>query len=185
MASRPTKSRKGLVIMILAGLLLLLAIVMTVLQFNNLRELRAAVEEEEMAVMEVRAVLNRRLEHRANAPEYEERIRVIELMIPKTPQEEQILRYFDYLAEEYDLRVQQINFGGRVTNEEQGFVRMPLSVTLEGRFPNMVDLFSHLYRGGRAVRVDDLSISLAPTPTLPANTRASISANAFHSLNEQ
>lgn len=185
MASILKTSRKDLMIMILAGLLLLFAIVMTVLQFNNLRELRAAVKEEEMAVMEARAVLTRRLEYRANAPEYEERIRILELMMPDTPQEEQILRYFEYIAEEHDLRVQQINFGGRVINEEQGFVRMPLSITLEGRFINMVDLFAHLYHGERAVRVDNISISLAPTPDLPANTRVSISANAFHSINEQ
>ena len=183
MASGQKKIPKELVIIILAGVLLLFAIIMTVLQFNNLRALRTAVEDEEMAVMEARAVLNRRMEHRANAAEYEARIRVLEIMLPENPQEEEILRYFDNLADEYDLNVEQINFGGRVENVEAGYVRMPLTITLGGRYHNLTNFLAHLYEGGRAVRVDDVNINLAATPEFPANIRATISANAFYTLN--
>lgn len=178
------QSRKSIIIIALVALLLILSIVLTILQVKNLQDLRESLEEEKIILAEARDTLERRIAYRENAPEYRERVRVLDLMMPETAQEEQILRYFHYLAEEHELNVQQINFGAGVPNEEQGYVSLPLSVTLEGRFINMIDLFAHLYRGSRAVRVDNISITLAPNPNLPANIRASITAIAFHSISE-
>ena len=183
MAIGSGKLRKELVPIIVAALLLILAIAMTVLQYNNLQGLREQVAEEEMAVTEARALLNRRLQHRDNAPEYEERIVILQALIPEAPQEEQVLRYFEHLAREYDLDVQQISFGEREENAEAGYTRMPLSITMEGRYQHLIDLLDHLYSGDRAVRVDDVGISLAATSETPANIRVSISASAFYSSN--
>ncbi len=183
MASGIFKSRNELAVIVVGALLFLLVIVMAVLQFTNLQGLREQVAEEEMAVNQARALLNRRMEHRENAPEYEERIEVLKVLIPESPQEEQVLRYFDYLAREYDLNVQQISFGGREENEEEGYVRMPLSITIEGRYQHLIDLLDHLYTGDRAVRVDNVGISMAESPEHRANIRASISASAFYSIN--
>ena len=183
MAVGSGKLRKELVPIIVTALLLVLAIAMTVLQFTNLQDLREQVAEEEMALNEARALLSRRLQHRDNAPEYEERIVILQALIPDAPQEEQVLRYFDYLAREYDLNVQQISFGGRVENEEAGFTRMPLSITIEGRYQKLIDFLEHVYDGDRAVRVDNVGISLAESPEQRANIRISITASAFYSPN--
>ena len=183
MASGIFKSKNELVIIVVGALVFLFVIAMAVLQFNNLQGLRVQVEDEEMAVNQARALLNRRMEHRDNASEYEERIEVLKVLIPETPQEEQVLRYFDYLAREYDLKVQQISFGGREENEEEGYVRMPLSITIEGRYQHLIDLLDHLYNGERAMRVDTVGISLAESPEHRANIRVSISASVFYSIN--
>ena len=183
MAVGSGKLRKELVPIIVTALLLILAIVMTVLQFTNLQDLREQVAEEQVAVNEARALLNRRLEHQANAPEYEERIRVLELLVPEAPREDQLLRYFEYLAREYDLNIQQINFGEREVNTEAGFTRMPLSITIEGRYQRLIVFLEHLYDGDRAVRVDNVGISLAATSETPANIRVNITASAFYSPN--
>ncbi len=183
MAIGSGKIRKEIVPIIVTALLLILAIVMTVLQFTNLQDLREQVAEEEIAVTEARALLNRRLEHQANAPEYEERIRVLELLVPEAPREDQLLRYFEYLAREYDLNIQQISFGEREENEEAGYVRMPLTITIEGRYQHLINLLDHLYNGDRAVRVDNVGISLTESPEHRANIRVSITASAFYSPN--
>ncbi len=183
MAKGSARPRKEITILAVAALLLLFALAIAVLQFNNLRDLRALVEEEEMAVMQARATFNQRLEHRENAAEYEERIRVLQLLVPQAPREDQVLSYFDFLSAKYDLDVQQISFGEREENEEAGYTRMPLSITIEGRYQNLADFLAHLYDGERAVRVDNVSISLAETPEERANIRVSISAGTFYSSN--
>ncbi len=181
MAKGSARPRKEIIILAVAALLLIFAIAITVLQFNSLRNLRASIEEEELAVIQARSTVTRRLEHREKAAEYEEKISFLQQLMPDTPQEEQVLRYIDYLAGEHGLDVQQISFGEREENEDAGYVRMPLSITIEGRFQNIIDLMEHLYNGERAVRVDNISISLAETPDQPANTRVSISASTFYS----
>ncbi len=183
MATGSAKPRKEIAVMALVALLLLFAIVLAVMQFNNLRDLRALVEEEKMAVTQARATLNQRLEHRDNVAEYEERIRVLQLLIPQAPREDQVLSYFDFLSAEHELNVQQISFGGREENAEAGYVRMPLTITIEGRYQNLVNFLAHLYDGDRAVRVDSVAMTLAETPGAQANIRVSISAGVFYSSN--
>lgn len=184
MAAGTLKAKKELIVMVLVVLLIVIGLVMIYLQISKINDLRASIEDEELALAEARAVLARRLEYQANEPYYRELARTLELMMPATPQEEEILRYFGFLSEEYDLDLQQISFAERVDNEEQGYIKMPLSISLEGRFKNLIAFLSHLYSlGERAIRVDSINITLSPRPDSPANLRVTISAVAFHSAN--
>lgn len=182
MASGLTQSRKKILAIILAVIVLIVALVLIFIQFNNLRDLRLQVEEEQIALDESRAELIRRQKHRDNAPLYRERIALYTRMVPESPQEEEILRYFNDLSEEYNYRIVNINFGGRVTNEEQGYVRMPMTVNMEGRYQDLTGMLDHLRNSGRMVSVDNINISL--TQETPANIRVVISASAFHSMNQ-
>jgi Tfp pilus assembly protein PilO len=179
MASGLTKSRKNLLLTILAVIAIIAGIALVVLQVLNVRDLRQQAEEEQLALDSSRAMLARRQEHRENAPAYRERIAVYEQMVPGEPGEEQILRYFDLLSDEYDIRVIEIRFDNREINEDPGYVRMPLTVTLEGRYQDLIGLLGHLRDSGRAVRVNDVRITLTQDP--PARVRIVLTASAFYS----
>jgi len=163
---------------VLVVLAIVFGIVMTVLQVMNLNELKAEIEEEELALQQAQALLNRRLQYKANESLYREQLRVYSLLIPEEAGQEDILRYFEYLADEYDIDLVDLRFDNRVVSSEQGFIRMPMVVNVEGRYQNMIGFLDHLYLGDRAVRVDTIRITQI-SGQVP-NIRVVINANAFH-----
>jgi len=184
MALKLTQSHKNLLVYIVAIIAFIIALVLIYLQVVNLRNLREEIEAEEISLEAAIDLLNRRLEHKRNEAEYEIKYEKLSRLIPDLPQEEEILRYFAYLEEEYDLIVSNISFGGRTTNQEEGYIRMPLSITIEGRYRNLIELFDHLHRGGeRAIRIDAISLTVASADTV--QLRVSLTANAFHRAGEQ
>lgn len=182
MASGLTQSRKKILAIILAVLVFIIAVAIIVILSNNLRDLRQQVEEEQAALEESKAELSRRERHRENAPVYRERIELYTQKVPESPGEEDIFRYFNDLSEEYNYRILSINFGSRVINEDQGYVRMPMTVNMEGRYQDLTGMLDHLRNSGRMVSVDNINISLTQDP--PANIRVVISASAFHSISQ-
>ncbi len=182
MALYLTLSRKSTVVIALAVVAIIVGVAMLFLLASNLRQLKADAEVEEMAINQSRILLNQRLNHQKNAPAYQEKYDKLKLMIPVNPEEEEILRYFAFLAEEYDLRVQEIRFEGRIADEEQGFAQMPLSVTMEGRYRELIGLLNHLHRGDRAIRIDDIGITLSRGET--AQIRITLAAVAFFAKSE-
>lgn len=184
MAADLRYSRKEVTVIALIGLLIIAGLVLVFIQARSLGELREAVREEELALDETRSVLARRMKYRENAEEYRRELQVMERLIPEDPEEEELLRYFERLAQEYDMNVQSIRFDARKTEEETDFVSMPLTIVLEGRYRDLVMLLNRLYNGERAVRVDDLRIGLASSPEQPAMIRITIAAEAFHLKSE-
>ncbi len=183
MALNLAPSRKALLITALAVVAVIVGLALIYLQAYSLRGLNAEVENEKIALAQSEAILIKRLEHQKNALVYQENYAKLKLMIPDNPEEEEILRYFAYLAEEYDLSVPEIRFRERVANEEQGYIRMPLEITIEGRYRELVALLDHLNRGERAVRINTIGITLSSGET--AQLRIVVSASAFHGINVQ
>ena len=182
MALSLTSLRKPIVITALAVFAVIIGLALIFLQAANLRHLKTEVEDEKMALDQSEALLNQRLEHQKNAVAYQERYARLKLMIPDNPEEEEILRYFAYLAEEYDLEIPDIRFGERVASEGQAFIQMPLEIAMEGRYRELVALLNHLNRGERAIRVNTIGITLSSAE--PAQIQIVISAGAFHSIIE-
>ena len=175
-----TASHKRIIIIALMVLAIVAGLALIYVQSNNLRQLKVEVEEEELTLNQFRAMLEQRLEHEKNAPIYQKEIAMLHAMMPDKPEEEEILRYFASLAEEYDLRVNQIGFGARVRDEEKGFVRMPLAINIEGRYHQLIELLGHLHHGERAVRIDNLDVSLSGEDS--SQLQINISASAFHRI---
>ena len=175
-----TATHKKIIMVALVILAIVAGLVLIYVQYNNLRQLKIEVEEEELTLNRFKALLEQRLEHEKNAPIYQKEIAMLQVMMPDKPEEEELLRYFAYLAEEYDLRVNQIGFGARVIDEEKGFVQMPLAINLEGRYHQLVNLLGHLRHGERAVRIDNLDVSLSGEDS--AQLQINISASAFHRI---
>lgn len=174
-------SRKEKVIIIAALAAIVLGLVLIYLQAANIRSLNAELEDEEFLLNQSRAHLQRLQEYEANAPFYRDRIAAVNLLLPDQPQEEQILRYFARLAEDYDLTLSEIRFAAR-TSSEEGFIIMPLNIIVEGRYRQLVSFLNALRYGERAVRVD--TISIAVTVPGEAKLRININANAFHKTGE-
>ncbi len=163
----------------LAVLVVILSAVLIYIQANNLSNLRAEVEEEEMAVVAAQTRLTRLMSHRDNAAEYEQRLRVAKVLIPDRAGEEELIRYFQRLSEDNDLRVIEIRFDGRNATEE--YTAMPLALIVEGSFQDIRIFLRQLRNGSRAVRVDDLR--LARAGDADSFLRVSISASAFYNHN--
>lgn len=182
MALTLTPSRKTLLFNVLVILAIVIGLILIYLQVSNLRRLNEEVEIEEAALNQARIILNRRLEHKANAPEYQAKYNLLSIKIPNKPEEEEILRYMAFLAEEYNLSVNDIRFGSRAVHQEEGYIRMPLVITAEGRYRDLVGLLGHFYQDGRAIRVDNIAITVSSIETV--KLRIILTANAFHSISE-
>jgi len=152
--------KRKILIIALAVVVIALTGVLIYFQYNTLMDLRAEVEEEEIALDAARATLERRLEHQQRADKYEERLDYALSKMPTQAEEEEVLRYIHHLAGEYDLRPVEIAFADHYQAEE-GYMNMPLSITIEGRYNGIRRMFNDLYSGDRAVRIDDFDITRA------------------------
>lgn len=175
MAALTEKSKKYLVY-VLAALVLLLSVVLIYVQYTALSNLRAEVEEEEMLLNAAQARLNRLIDHRNNAPVYEMRLEYATRMIPPEPGEDAMLRYIQRLTSDYDLRAVDIRFDNRV--DQETYTTMPITMTIEGSYPDLQRMLRHLRDGSRAVRVD--SISISRSGAADSQLRVSLSAATFY-----
>ncbi len=178
MQASASSSRQYIVIGLIVIVLILSAVLIYV-QFNALTDLRAEVEEEEIALLAAQTRLVRLMEHQGNASEYEQRLAFANRMIPEQPGEENILRYIHRLAEDNDLRAIEIRFDGR--NETDNYTAMPLSLSMEGSFQDTRQFLRQLHNGERAIRVDNLG--LGRTGEAGSVLRVSITARAFYNHN--
>ncbi len=175
MAAMSGTSKKYLVI-ILAILVVILSFALIYIQHSALANLKIEVENEELALSIAQANLARLLNLRANAAEYEQRLAYAERLIPADAGEEDILRYFYRLSEEYDVSVLEIRFDNRSAGET--FTTMPLALNLEGSYSNLSRLLRMLRDGDRAFRVNNIQISR--TGGSGSDLRFSITASTFY-----
>lgn len=171
------QSRKKNILLILAVLAVIIGLSLLFLQINGANSLRVSVEDEKMALSQAEALLQQRLESRANEAVYREKAARYQAMIPSQPQEEVILRTIRRIAEEYDMRVLEVRFDERLPNPDNGLVQMPMVITIEGNYGSLIQMLDHLQWGGRAFRVDQVNISL--TVAEQSGIRAVLTASAF------
>ncbi len=159
------------VLAIVAGSLLIFA------QVNAVRGLRAEIEQERSALAQSQAELARLEQLRDSAPFYRDRLDALQRLIPAEPGEDTLLRYIHSLADEFDLRVVEVRFGSRSEAAGNQPVTMPLGLTLEGSYPDLLEALHYLRNGQRALRMDNLRLSKMGAS---AEVRATLSANAFY-----
>lgn len=182
MALSLTLSRKTLLIIALAVVAIIVGLFMIFLLASNIRYLKDETEDEKAALNQSEIRLIQSLDYQRNAPLYQEKYDRLKFMIPLNPEEEEILRYFSYLAEEYGLTVSEIRFGDRLPYEEEGYIQMPLTITMEGRYRELVGLLDQVRRGNRAIRINDIVITLLHRET--AVIRVVLAASSFHVVSD-
>ena len=179
MARKDSAIRKNLVY-ILAALVFILSFLLLYMQYNTLSDLKAEEEQEEQTLQEARIELARYINHRENAAEYEIRLDYAEKMVPPDAAEDQLLRYINRTALEYNLHPVEVRFDPRSEGEQ--FTTMPVSIIVEGGYQEARQFLRHLFNGERAVRVDDIRINRIEEG--PHTTRITLTAAAFYSGTE-
>jgi len=172
------RTRREKVLFILVIQAIIIGLVFVFLQFSTSNSLKASIEDEKVALAQAEALLQQRLDYQANAPIYREKAARYMQMMPKQPQEEEILRIIMLIGEEYDLRVQEVRFDARVARPESGFVQMPMLIIVEGSYSGLIQMLDQLQWGGRAFRVDQVKISLSGAA--PSGIRATLTASVFY-----
>ena len=175
MAAMSGKSKKNMAI-ILAILVVILSFALVYVQNSTLSNLKIEVENEEQALNLAQANLARLMDLRANAAEYEQRLSYAERMIPAEAGEEEILRYFYRLSDEYDIKLLEIRFDNRSVGET--FTTMPLALNLEGSYSNLSRLLRRLRDGDRVFRVNN--IQLSRTGDSGSDLRLTLAASTFY-----
>ena len=175
------KLTRSKVVIIAAAVVLLAGIVLSYLQYTSMRNLQQAVEDEKLALSLAEANLARLINHRENANEYRQRHSFVRAVIPETAGEDDLFRYLFYLGNLHDVNVTEVSFGARV--EEEGFIRMPISLNMEGSYNSMQALLDHFYGGERLIRVDSLRLTRAGGTG--SSIRVTASASTFYSSEHQ
>lgn len=178
MALRSVLSNKALILTILLSVASLIGIALIIFQVTGIRGINEEIADVEFDIAQKRVVLERRLEYQANAAQYRQKAELFAQRFPNEPAEDELLRYFNQVADQLGFIIQEVRFDGRVSNDDPSYVRMPMVISFEGSFQDMIKLLDFLEHGNRAFRVDDIRISLTGTPQ--SAIRVVMSINAFY-----
>jgi len=147
----------------------------------NLRELSKAMEEEEAALTKDQVRYLRMAENCGEDPDCPEFLNSYKLNFPREFQEEEVLRYFEVLADEFGLRLVEQRFNGRPENIDNNYNIIPFELDLEGRYRGLLQLLDHLRNKENAVKVDRVRTSRKEK--VPARISIYITAKAFFKVN--
>ena len=143
----------------------------------NLRELSKAMEEEEVALTKEQARYLRMAENCGEDPGCREYLNSYKLSFPREFHEEEILRYFEVLSDEFGLRLIKHRFNGKPNINDNNMDIIPFELDLEGRYRGLLQLLDHLRNKESAVRVD--RVRTTRQEKIPARISIYITASAF------
>jgi Tfp pilus assembly protein PilO len=121
-------------------------------QYNNLQDARAAVQAEKEAITRAEARLAHLQNLKANEVELRAQLAYLEGLVPEKPSEDDLMNYIQSAANYAGIRFVQVRFQPRIVQEK--FVEMPLTITFEGRFRELLTLLEVLRIGDRIVNVE-------------------------------
>ncbi len=125
-------------------------------QYGRLQEARTTVNEERQALELAEARLARLEDLKEEEDVLRARAAFAEGLIPEQPSEDVLLNYLQAAANQSGIRFVQIRFQDRV--QEERFVEMPLTMTFEGRYQELLSLLQKLRNGSRLVNVENVRI---------------------------
>jgi Tfp pilus assembly protein PilO len=150
-------------------------IVLIIVQFDLVRERGLAIQQEEKVLEDTRLHFSRLLEYRENASQYREQLESYARMIPAAPNEEEIIYALYDLADDCKIKVVEVRFDAR--KEEEGYVRMPMGIILEGSYQNLLRLLKRINKGQRAVCVREIRLVAGDSFS---GIRVNLSADSFY-----
>jgi len=144
----------------------------------NLSELSMAIEEEEKALTRTQVKHLRMVEGDAKQPGEVENSGSFKIAFPQEYDEDEILRYFEVLSDEYGLHLSEIRCVGRPKEVNNGSFKIPLDVRLEGRYRGLLELLDHLRKEEDAITVKKVRTSRSEQ--VPARISISINVDSFY-----
>ena len=149
----------------------------------NLRELSLAIEEEELALTKTQAQYMRLVEDYVEIDDCQDFTNSLKVDFPEDYSEEEVKRYFEVLADEFGLRLLELNLkGGYSKSEDHNQAIVPLEIILEGRFRGLLQLLDHLRNEENAVYVD--RVQAARNDNIPARISIIVSASTYYKVND-
>lgn len=144
----------------------------------NLSELSKAIEEEEKALTRTQVKHLRMVEGEAEQPGEVENSGSFKIAFPKEYDEDEILRYFEVLSDEYGLHLSEIRCIGRPKNVSSDCFKIPLDIRMEGRYRGLLELLDHLRKEEESIIVKKVRTSRSET--VPARISISITVDSIY-----
>lgn len=144
----------------------------------NLSELSKAIEEEEKALTKTQVKHLRMVEGEAEQTGEVENSGSFKISFPKEYDEDEILRYFEVLSDEYGLRLSEIRCIGRPKNVSSDRLKIPLDIRMVGRYRGLLELLDYLRKEEEAITVKKVQTSRSEQ--VPARISISINVDSFY-----
>lgn len=170
------RKNSNILLLVITSLLLVLGIALNFMQWNTLRDEKIRVEEaqQELDLAQSRLLAMMALEKnkdRLNA-DYD----VVMGLLPSSPSEDGIIRDIQSGADLSGMHFVFIRFGERVKGE--GYEEMPVSLSFEGKYHQVLHFLDYLQVYERAVRIDELRVDQSSSDA--EKMMVSIVASAFY-----
>ena len=144
----------------------------------NLNELSMAMEEEEQELSKVQAGYTRMAETHSNTADSVENAVSFKIDFPENFTQEDVLRYFEVLSDEFGLHLVDLCFKGELKPADGRHMVVPVEMELQGRYRCLLQFLNHLRYEERAVRVD--RVKTGRNERVPARTNISIAASTYY-----
>lgn len=149
----------------------------------NLRELKLAFEEEEQALTKTQARYMRMMLEDGELNNPDQYLSSFMVEFPAEFNEEEVLRYFEVLTDEYGLRLSELEFKGKPRQEDRDHVSVPVDIVLEGRYRGLLELLDYLRNKEAAVKIS--RVRTTRNEKVPARITTFIKATTCFAINKQ
>jgi len=146
----------------------------------NIKELNMAIEEEEMALSSEQAQYLR-LIGLGDGKVEEDYLKSFKMDFPEKYSEEEILRYFEVLSDEFGLNLKDLQLKEKSEQDEVGMTTVQMAVDLEGRYRGLLRLLDHLRKVEKVIRVD--KVNTTRNENIPARINTRVTIRAFYNGN--
>ncbi|GEM_PF-702695 len=143
-------------------------------QYGAMADARRWLIDEEKEVEEAEAQLKSRLDLAEREEAMEKALQSMERMVPPRPGESEIISDIQSWADDAGIGFISIRFADRIDDEQ--YVQMPLELSFEGHYTDMLDLTRYLIEADRAFRIEELRMGSAQgsPPVLSISVRCSV-----------
>lgn len=115
------------------------------------------IDSIEALIEEQQVLLQRMKDAEARSEELEVHLATLQKMIPEDPEQNRFLIWIQQVSSDASLKLSDVSFSEHTI--EEGYVEMPVQLSLQGNYKNMLKFLSNLMYGERLVRVDDIDLS--------------------------
>lgn len=168
--------RIGLPVIVLGIASLLLVGLIFYNQVNAIKAARAELAAEQAALVQTSTRLQNLMQLKENSSEFSEKMIQIEKSLPADPQENELINDLNIISGKAGVELVQIRFENRVPQEN--FVEMPLKLSFQGSYNNLLNLLVGLQDSPRAMRIEAFKVSKDNQDRFVL--RAEISASVFY-----
>jgi Tfp pilus assembly protein PilO len=150
------KKQHILTITILSCILIIALVIFIALTAVDISEATSAIKNEEQIYEKNEEKLARLEALLLIEDELRQSFDALNKLLPKQANEAGLIQHINRLAEADGLDVAMIDFGDRVVNNNLN--EMPMSLSFEGSYPQLVSFMKNVANGERLIRIDQIDI---------------------------